>query len=1211
MIGEIQRLDEDVSLLRVEDGGWRPLTLRLDNGGTLYRLMLDACAGSANEISTTLSSIANQADHGSNQGQRTRAAALLLRDLIGMGWAVRTQDSRIFLRPATSGDGSTKEAIRKQLEFARNDQLLEPATRKFIYSLERPSRHSRHAPITDLIADGRRLEQQLQTVSMLPIEARPKALTNVCQPYLQLVDPNKKDSFTNIGLMEVWRYFRHFWLTRYRSSPGRNLFYLVRDAAQPNHPVMAITALGNTVMQLGPRDNHLGWSVDGIKQMLSSGVVADAELLLAFSNRINDDLRDLFLTDLPFPTDLDDITDLDLDKLDVIVADANAHRIRDLIDHRSTAVERTDPRETDLEEAAKTPLFRSKRAKVARDLLRALRSLKETKSVTHLLQHTDGEWTVNQAIRQLKKRFSATSMMEITVCGGVAPYNHLLGGKLACLMMLSPQIVSDYRARYEGTISVIASKMAGRPIVKDPQLVFLGTSSLFSDRSSQYNRLKIPVNGIAPGTKAIEYLKLGVSEGYGSANLSSETEAALTQLADSSRTYRNVNFVFGEGQSPKMRQLREGLAVLGLGSSDLLRHGSQRILYGVNLIQNCTRFLLGVDTHSEYCLPSDISDTASIAEYWRSRWLASRLDHKPALEAVKISVPLAERLSRFIPVASLKPALTLFSTDNLGSEALKMPDALIEDEKLAFIRLLYRDESAYSDNVKIARLRELHVKTNLEETVKKIVRGGGSVILTGNAGDGKTHTIRLLKNDLEAAKAEVIVDASEVNSSELLQRWAHAHDSGRPFCMAINQGLLVQLIRDNRKEQPWLRTIEEKLLSLVQHIPVDDAEDDIKYRPEVGETVILDLSYRRTLQSELVRSVVDKLTDETWYSSCASCVTGSLCPLQFNRQQLRTKRVQDRLTGLLDRVAERGVRPTFRELLAFVSFMLFGGKTCSDFQNDPLSEHHRYYWNAFEAQGSISETIERGLDPIQQTFPAIDEALWRGAYLSDDFSGNTLLPIMPRDLDELHEREGSRASEYFVALKRRWYFEHSDGRLDRSLQADRLFAELQDSGQSIQMRVGRLVGLINGWWHKADSNQQDALRLWTRLSYSPRARGRSMVTGTEVENLKLGLFKPKLAPALRAAFTDASPDYLLLAPPGNIRFANLTIDRQLILTLLFGGLMDRDKQVERRLIQFNDALAQYAVKAAQVRTIEVLDPDNDRSVRVRVDLQRRRYDSAQ
>ena len=45
------------------------------------------------------------------------------------------------------------------------------------------------------------------------------------------------------------------------------------------------------------------------------------------------------------------------------------------------------------------------------------------------------------------------------------------------------------------------------------------------------------------------YEELGISLGFGSPNLSVEAETALKKLAETTRQYRNVNFVFGEGQS--------------------------------------------------------------------------------------------------------------------------------------------------------------------------------------------------------------------------------------------------------------------------------------------------------------------------------------------------------------------------------------------------------------------------------------------------------------------------------------------------------------------------------------------------------------------------------------------------------------------------------------------------------------------------------------
>lgn len=440
--------------------------------------------------------------------------------------------------------------------------------------------------------------------------------------------------------------------------------------------------------------------------------------------------------------------------------------------------------------------------------------------------------------------------------------------------------------------------MAGRPIAKPPVLVFLGTTSLYTQRSSQYNRVVLPAGAVAGQRHGVRYEELGISQGFGSPNLSSETEAVLEQLGRLTRQYRNVNFVFGEGQSPKLRQLREGCAALGLSQANLLQHGAPRIVYGVRLAANATRLLLGVDATPNYCIPPSTRADDEITEFWCRRWLSGRLDHSPALEALARSTPLTERVSRRIVDVPRLERLPLFQSNSEEAQSPVSPP-LEEDERLAFVRRLYRDESAYSDHVKVTRLRELNVKTKLDEVVKTIVRAGGSVVLTGNAGDGKTHTIRLLETDLKAANARVIADASEILQDRVIAEWAEARASNQPFCIAINEGPLVDLIRVQRTAHPWLADVHKRLLQLVDLVPVDEHDDDkeARYHPHAGDTVVIDLSLRRTLAPDLVGRIVDKLTDDFWYGACAACAARAKCPVNYNRQMLRTERVKQRLTA--------------------------------------------------------------------------------------------------------------------------------------------------------------------------------------------------------------------------------------------------------------------------------------------------------------------------
>lgn len=1199
-----------------EGDDWRLFKPRIDDDGTAYETLRQLLKLEKSEALVQLDELVHKYSTPRPHALRIKVAAALLRDLMQIGWEFHINSHWISVRPPKAlSPADRKASIRQQLLFGRDDQLSEYSNRRFIFALEKPSKYSSSKPVTDLIADGRRLSEQIEAIKALTTNQQPEALKRVCQPYLQLVT-EERDQYTNIRLIDVWRYFRHSWSTRYRSSPGRNLFYLVRDAGQPNHAVMGIAALGNAVMQLTPRDRALGWTIDGLLDAIKQGLVSNAEILTAFRRRLEEDYSQLFLSDLPVDERIDhSVDDETLSRLAVIEEDSQREREDALRgDDAATTAKRPDDLAPErLLELTKTPLYRAKRARAAREILRAYGTVASwAGKISDLAALPEGAWAVGVVIKQLKKRYSATSMMEITVCGAVPPYSHLLGGKLACLMMISPKVVQDYQERYDKVVSVIASQMAGRPITKEPHLTFLGTTSLYTDHSAQYNRVRIPSGTIDGQTATIEYRCLGRTEGFGSPNLSSDTEQGLALLAEEAKSFRNVNFVFGEGQSPKLRQLREGFAALGLDQSNLLQHGASRIIYGVSLVQNLERVLLGVDPTPAYVLTSNPETAeAQIADYWIERWLSSRINHRPALEAVKNSSPLKERVSRLIPDRpnEVGGQRSVFSPQTALGKLMMNTDPRA-DERLKFIRFLYRNESAFSDHVSLARLKELNIRTKLEEVVRKIVRAGGSAVITGNAGDGKTHAILLMKNDLK--EAEVITDASEFSGGEIANRWQQARDQGKPFCIAINEGPLIDLIRGYRDKHPWLEDIRASLLNRVSYRPLDSAQmdDDETWKPTKAETIVVDLSLRRVLSADLTKAIIEKLTDDQWYQTCAGCAAQEQCGVTYNRKMLQSKLPKERMVRLLTTVGERGVRVTFREALAFVSYLIFGGRSCDELRELGKAEASRYYWNAFEGEGVIFEHLSRGLDPLKQTDARVDEQLWRGIFNSGDFAGNELTPVLQKNLDEVSDKEPQTVRDDFTALKRRWYFEHLDGRILLFSDADKLFQELQDTQQAMAIRLSRLIALINRRWNKGDASKSDALRLWTRLTYSPRARSQAMVSGLSVSRLKLGLYKPELSPVLRRAFGEQPVSHLLLASVDDPRFARLMVDATLLQSLLTGSISEGSEEITRRLSQFNDTLSQYAEKSSDIRTIEVLDPHSELRTTVVVDLANRRYDSA-
>jgi Domain of unknown function (DUF4338) len=293
---------------------------------------------------------------------------------------------------------------------------------------------------------------------------------------------------------------------------------------------------------------------------------------------------------------------------------------------------------------ARTHLFRSKRALALASYLRA-RAVFSSAFGCHpsatklaaLASTGQGSDIIRKIVKKAKADRVGIAVADITVCGAVQPYNAILGGKLIAMLAASPEVVLEYRRRYSNAESEIASSMAGRAIIRPPTLVLLGTTSLYGIGSSQYNRIKIPCDRLGGSPEeAICYEERGRSEAFGTSQYSEETVNALADVVQQSAKGERVNSIFGEGVSPKLRKIRQGLDLLGLPSDLLLRHHRRRVVYTVSLVRNLREYLLGIEPEPDYLVPIEDGEaaTACIAAWWRERWLRKRIGSDEVLAEV-------------------------------------------------------------------------------------------------------------------------------------------------------------------------------------------------------------------------------------------------------------------------------------------------------------------------------------------------------------------------------------------------------------------------------------------------------------------------------------------------------------------------------------------------------------------------------------------------
>lgn len=567
------------------------------------------------------------------------AAAHTLIDLAEQGWTLKLyRHGPLLMPPPSHPDPETEKArIRRQEHLRRDPQLRQPSVRRFIERMEKPREHAGGlVSIFNLMRDGRELADALETAD------NPSA---VIQPYVQIVDSGKCEH-TGLALHDIWRYFRHTWSNAYFTVPGRSMPILVRDAATAHHAVIGLAAISSPVVQIAERDQWMGWDTDTFLESIRETPTQKVAQWL--STRIDTQLHEIYLEDLLNddilqPTALQQPT---LEAVALLRADAERHRQKH---HRTPLREVRQIERDNWTERARTPLFRSKRATALADTLETslvlhpyLHPTPTAEGLAAALKDTKARTQVRRLVRRARGERVGTVIADLTVCGAVAPYNALAAGKLVGALAVSPKVISAYRTKYARP-SEIASAMAGRSVERESRLSFISTTSLYGSGSSQYNRLRWPAKVMGgPGDQQISFHQLGRSRSFGTSQFTDDTVDALVRLSRLQGATVRVNSLFGEGVSPRLRKVRLGLAALGWSSNELLKHGRERIVYGVRLVENLRDYSLGIDPDPSYLVdPEQVDGEAAVAQWWFERW-----GHRRARQAAVAESMRTHRLVR-------------------------------------------------------------------------------------------------------------------------------------------------------------------------------------------------------------------------------------------------------------------------------------------------------------------------------------------------------------------------------------------------------------------------------------------------------------------------------------------------------------------------------------------------------------------------------------
>jgi len=1069
------------------------------------------------EISDLERSVSQKTD----QYIRYRAVLLLLRDLLTTTWAANFEYGQLVLNTFSAADiqdtsnellQSAKAKLQRCMESSRL-RVIED-NREFIRNVEQGTWAKQHAPISALISDGKELAQKLRSVLVGKIK-----LNDVVDPIIQLVD-DSIDPTTGLRLLDIWRYFRYTWSSPAENTPGRSMQYLIRNNALPGCPVMGISSLDNCALAMGPRDAFLGWSVGSFEKKLSEDFgYSTAKILKLLDSYLTDGIESICTKGFNLTKG-----QLERPTREFILGLRDSAR-REKDKRRASLADESFKASSDESRAL---LFAKKRKEKLASYLEARRQINEfiedrggIKNVAiEDLAFIHPAMTV--ALQAQKEKHIGSSLLELNVCGAIKPYNELLAGKLVALCALTPYVIDTYHERYKNRPSEIASQMLGESVCRTPDLVYVGTTSLYSVGSSQYNRLVLPGKNIGASFD-LKFQELKErTQGFGTFHISRKTIDALEQVLDKDGSH-TVNHQFGEGASPKLRLLGEGIRALlksdgNTSVSVFTSHAMPRIIFAAPLISNCTEYLLGIDKRPRYyeSRKDGTIGTQRIIDFWRDRWLKKRLEFVPALERVE-QFTLDNDANRHLVGQYLQ--------DELGREEVNVKPARKEisanesaasPHRVQFLRKFYRNGSAYADSTNINDLISIHVKTNLDEAIIETVKCGKDCVLTGNPGDGKTHVIRILEDKIKAIDRRIdpICDASTLTTDEIAEKWFEARKKKIPFIIAINASVLYELNQSPVRNLP--KVVHEAYQQFESGIISSDRPQDFSKHG----VVVFNLGLRSALDPTVVSGVIDQMTDKENFHDCKKCPFRKQCGFRRHANIIGSKRFRERIQKVFHRVDLVGWHVTVRDVQSFFSYLVFWNHNCANVVNESERDDFRIENLIYnEGRGNLFDAVREVFDPSQIAMPELDERLVVGNFSPSDWLPDAVEPNSAVDMTSSGE---------FNRRKRAFYFFHEEGerllenRTRNSVAGFETFLGLPEKKQlkEIMMRLRSFIG------DKGTVDASDAFPIWRgfRFDNSPR---RMIISIGDLPRSRFSIIKPCLLPSMEKAFS-APINYVFL-----------------------------------------------------------------------------------
>ena len=602
-----------------------------------------------------------------------QACCSLLADLLAGGWHVGIGlEGFLISKPdyhkSFTGKNldETKDKMRRIQKINRDKQIESVEIQRFIERMERPRKvGNEEKSILNLIDNGTELAEIFKDISQLDETKKVSLLKKIINPEIVVCypeDPLFKEEqnncpYTGLRLGDIWKYFRLTWSNEYKSIPGKSFPVLIRNAARPNKPIIGIAMLRSAALSDEAREDAIGWTDEAtIRKKIYSKEIEIDFVVKAMIDCLNEQIENIRSDDFDFLNYklIKQPNDEVIKKLKQIYEYEYERRKSDLKNEKKKPPKISGLEPEDWMKESEEAVFKKKRAiKLSRflEIRKAFNEVNLNKDPARgyaTLIHPSnkkGNELISAALREIKTKALAENIMDLGVCGAVAPYNELIGGKLVAALMGSTEVRNLFKSRYSGKKykfpSIIASSSKGKAVFRDANLMCLTTTSLYGVASSQYNKIIFlkkdfpELETDVVWSEAKKNKQSQKTKGQGVYHFSNQTSKLLNILTRKKKGYVEVNNKFGEGTSPKLRKARVGIECLvdnsksNINLDTFFAHSIQRKNYIFFHEKNILKKM--IDQKKSFSNISS-SKAENITSAWIKRWLIKRIKRNETLE---------------------------------------------------------------------------------------------------------------------------------------------------------------------------------------------------------------------------------------------------------------------------------------------------------------------------------------------------------------------------------------------------------------------------------------------------------------------------------------------------------------------------------------------------------------------------------------------------